>query len=113
LKWLRPAPNQFHIYWLHNSKIYEPDFVTETVDCIYLIEPKAANALDMTEIQAKAQAAIKYCKYATDYTVEHGGKQWKYVLIPYDLVTKTSSFKGLVMPNVYKNKMNSFQKGYF
>jgi type III restriction enzyme len=102
LKWLRPAPNQFRIYWLHNSKIYEPDFVAETSDCIYLIETKAANAVDMTEIQAKAQAALKYCKYATEYTAEHGGKQWKYVLIPHDQVTKTSSFKGVVSPNIFK-----------
>lgn len=102
LKWLRPAPNQFRIYWLHNSKIYEPDFVVETADCIYLIETKAANAVDTTEIQAKAQAALKYCKYATEFTSEHGGKPWKYALIPHDQVTKTSSFKGVVTPNIFK-----------
>jgi len=27
LKWLRPAQNQFHIYWKHNSRQYTPDFV--------------------------------------------------------------------------------------
>lgn len=102
LKWLRPAPNQFRIYWLHNSKKYEPDFVAETIDCIYLIETKAANAVDMSEIQAKAQAALKYCKYASEYTREHGGKQWKYVLIPHDQVTKTSSFIGVVSQNIFK-----------
>ena len=102
LKWLRPAPNQFRIYWLHNSKIYEPDFVAETEDCIYLIEPKAANEVNSPDVQAKAQAALKYCKYATEYTAEYGGKQWKYVLIPHDQVTKTSSFKGVVSPNIMK-----------
>ena len=102
LKWLRPAPNQFRIYWLHNSKIYEPDFVAETKDCIYLIEPKAANEINSPDVQAKAQAALKYCKYATEYTAEYGGKQWKYVLIPHDQVTKTSSFKGVVSPNIMK-----------
>ncbi|MCX6280194.1 MAG: DEAD/DEAH box helicase family protein [Bacteroidetes bacterium] len=104
LKWLRPAPNQFRIYWLHNSKLYEPDFVAETADCIYLIETKAANAVDLSEIQAKAQAALKYCKYATEYTAEHGGKPWKYVLIPHDQVTKTSSFRGVVSPNIVFKK---------
>lgn len=102
LKWLRPAPNQFRIYWLHNSKIYEPDFVAETLDCIYLIETKAANAVDMTAIQAKAQAALKYCKYASEYTREHGGKQWKYVLIPHYQVTNTSSFIGVISQNIFK-----------
>ncbi|MBM2833237.1 MAG: hypothetical protein HW406_398, partial [Candidatus Brocadiaceae bacterium] len=40
LKWLRPASNQFHLYWKHNSRQYNPDFVVETKDAIYLIETK-------------------------------------------------------------------------
>jgi len=28
-KWMRPAPNQFMIYWKHNSRQYNPDFVAE------------------------------------------------------------------------------------
>jgi type III restriction enzyme len=102
LKWLRPAPNQFRIYWHHNSKIYEPDFVVETLDSIYLIETKRADEIPTSEVQEKAQAALKYCKYATEYTAEHGGKTWRYVLIPHDQVTKTSSYKALVSPNIIK-----------
>jgi type III restriction enzyme len=102
MKWLRPAPNQFRIYWHHNSKIYEPDFVVETADCIYLIETKRADEIPSNEVQAKAQAALKYCNYATEYTAEFGGKQWKYVLIPHDQVSKTNSFKGVVSNNIYK-----------
>lgn len=102
LKWLRPAPNQFRIYWQHNSKIYEPDFVAETADCIYLIETKRADEIQTTEVQAKAQAALKYCSYATEFTAENGGKPWKYALIPHDQVTKTSSFKGVVSNNTLK-----------
>jgi type III restriction enzyme len=102
LKWLRPAPNQFRIYWLHNSKIYEPDFVAETADCIYLVETKRADEIPSNEVQAKAQAALKYCNYATEYTAEHGGKPWKYVLIPHDQVSKTNSFKGVVSNNIFK-----------
>jgi type III restriction enzyme len=101
-KWLRPAPNQFRIYWQHNNRIYEPDFIAEMEDCIYMIETKAANAVDVTEIQAKAQAAVKYCNYASEYTVKYGGKPWKYVLIPHDQVTKTSSFKAIVSLNIMK-----------
>ncbi|MBK7573289.1 MAG: hypothetical protein IPI10_17410 [Bacteroidetes bacterium] len=70
LKWLRPAPNQFRIYWHHNSKIYEPDFVVETIDTIYLVETKRADEVHSPEVQAKAQAAVKYCNYATEYTAE-------------------------------------------
>ena len=102
MKWLRPAPNQFRIYWHHNSKIYEPDFVVETADCIYLIETKRADEIPSNEVQSKAQAALKYCNYATEYTAENGGKPWKYVLIPHDQVSKTNSFKGVVSNNIYK-----------
>lgn len=102
IKWLRPAPNQFRIYWLHNNRIYEPDFIAETADCIYMIEVKAVNEMQDPEVQAKAAAAITYCNYATEYTAEHGGKAWKYVLIPHDKVAKNSSFKGIVSPNILK-----------
>ena len=101
-KWLRPAPNQFRIYWHHNSKIYEPDFVVETADCIYLIETKRADEIPSKEVQEKAQAALKYCNYATEYIAEFGGKPWKYVLIPHDQVSKTNSFKAVVSPNIFK-----------
>jgi type III restriction enzyme len=100
IKWLRPAPNQFRIYWQHNNRIYEPDFIVETADCIYMIETKAANGVDATEIQVKAQAAVKYCRYATEYTADNGGKPWKYAIIPHDKVAKNSSFKGLILENI-------------
>jgi type III restriction enzyme len=100
IKWLRPAPNQFRIYWHHNSRLYEPDFVVETEDSIYLVETKRADEVESNEVQSKAQAALQYCKYATEYTAEYGGKPWKYVLIPHDEVTKTSSFKAVTSPNI-------------
>ncbi len=102
LKWLRPAPNQFRIYWHNNSKLYEPDFIAETADSIYMLEPKAEKEMEQKDVQEKAAAALKYCKYASEYTAEHGGKKWKYVLIPHTQVTKTSSFKGVVLPNIIK-----------
>lgn len=100
IKWLRPAPNQFRIYWLHNNRIYEPDFIAETAECIYMIEVKAANEMQDPEVQAKAAAAIKYSNYATEYTAENGGKGWKYVLIPHDKVAKNSSFKKSIISNL-------------
>ncbi|MCF6153892.1 MAG: hypothetical protein E3K36_01280 [Candidatus Brocadia sp.] len=33
LMWLRPASNQFHIYWKYNSRQYNPDFVVENKRC--------------------------------------------------------------------------------
>ena len=102
IKWLRPAPDQFRIYWSHNSKIYEPDFVAETETGIYLIETKRADETNSDHVQAKSQAALKYCHYATEYTTRNGGKPWQYVLIPHDQVSRTSSFQGVVAPNILK-----------
>jgi type III restriction enzyme len=96
IKWLRPAPNQFRIYWDNNSKKYEPDFVVETADTIYMIETKAANNVNDADVQAKKQAAEKYCKHASDYTVQHGGKAWKYMLLSHTDIAKTVSMNYLI-----------------
>ena len=95
LKWLRPAPNQFRIYWASNSRRYYPDFIVETYENIYLIETKAANELESREVQEKTAAALRYCAYATAFTTANNGKAWKYLLIPHDQVTTTSSFEFL------------------
>ncbi len=94
-KWLRPAPNQFKIYWRHNSKQYRPDFVAETDETIYLIEIKKESDIDDTEVQEKATAAKEYCKYASEYNSQHGNKPWKYILIPHNVVMINMSFDTL------------------
>jgi len=103
LKWLRPASNQFHIYWKHNSRQYNPDFVVETKDAIYLIETKKEMDIESTDVQEKAQAALEYCKYATDYTISDRGKPWKYVLIPHNAVMVNMSFETLVRSCEYQS----------
>jgi type III restriction enzyme len=96
LKWLRPAPKQFRIYWANNSRQYQPDFIVELEDVIYMIETKAANELNSEEVLDKKKAALQYCKYASEFTRKINGKTWKYVLIPHDEVNITSSFQNLV-----------------
>ncbi|HPR58870.1 MAG TPA: DEAD/DEAH box helicase family protein [Bacteroidales bacterium] len=96
IKWLRPAPNQFRIYWDHNTKRYEPDFIVETADTIYMLETKMSSQVDAADVQAKKLAAEKYCTHATNYTTQHGGKPWKYGIIPHTAVSRTSSFGFLV-----------------
>jgi type III restriction enzyme len=91
IKWLRPASNQFRIYW-HKGNLYEPDFIAETGEAIYMIETKAANELDAPEVRAKAAASLRYCAHATAFTTSGNGKPWKYLLIPHDKVATTSSF---------------------
>ncbi len=96
LKWLRPAQNQFQIYWKHNSKQYHPDFVAETKDTIYLIETKKEGDIESPEVQEKARAALQYCHHASEFNTQHGGKPWKYILIPHNIVTVNMSFQTLM-----------------
>lgn len=96
IKWLRPASSQFRIYWGKNSRMYEPDFIVETEDSIFMCEPKKAKDVDTEEVQLKMKAALKYCHYANEFTKENNGKKWRYLLIPHDQIEKTSSFQNLV-----------------
>lgn len=96
LKWLRPAPNQFDIYWNHNSSRYRPDFVVETKDTIHMIETKKEGDIESPEVQEKSHAALEYCKHATKYTTQHDGKPWEYILIPHNAVQSNMGFQFLV-----------------
>jgi len=96
LKWLRPSRSQFRIYWKHNSQRYEPDFIAETVDTIYMIEVKAEKDMESKDVQEKAEAGLKYCESASEYNSENNGKEWKYILIPHNAITLSMSFSGLV-----------------
>ena len=92
LKWLRPTPLQFSIYWAEGSKHYEPDFIVETDDTIYMCETKAEKDIDAPDVQKKAEAAQTYCAVVTAYNIQHHGKPWKYVIIPHSAVLRTYSF---------------------
>jgi len=97
-RWFRPAKGQFQIFYKvgHDQQEYLPDFVAETDDAILMLEPKKASELTSTEVQAKKDAGVKWCEHATAYASQHGGKPWKYVLIPHDLVAENMTLKGLV-----------------
>ncbi len=100
LKWLRPARNQFYIYYDRNTKRYEPDFVVETAKAIYMVETKSSRDLDSDEVRQKTQAALNYCEGATTYTTANGGKPWSYLLIPHDAVMLNMSLLGLAVKYV-------------
>ncbi len=95
LKWFKPAERQFQIHFSHEAPPYEPDFVVETEDTKYLCEPKRADQMQSDEVQAKARAAVKWCEYASTHEKEHGGKPWKYLLIPHDAISVTVTLQGL------------------
>lgn len=96
IKWLRPASRQFTIWYNNNSDRYVPDFVAETEDTIYLIEIKAKSNLEDRIVMMKEEAAINYCKNATEINKDRNEKPWKYVLIPDDNTDTNMTFKWLV-----------------
>jgi type III restriction enzyme len=98
LKWFRPARGQFQIFYKLGGEHseYQPDFVAETTDWIYLCETKARSDMETSEVLAKKEAAITWCSYATEHAKTYGGKPWKYLLIPHDLIAENMTLEGMV-----------------
>ena len=101
-KWLRPADGQFEIWWAHNSRRYNPDFVVETKNAIYMVETKMQKDIESDEVKKKAKAAIHYCSHASKFTLENGKKPWTYILIPHEAVKVNMSFNVLIKKYEYK-----------
>ena len=91
IKWLRPAAKQFNLFY-GNGQRYEPDFVVETSDTMYLVEIKGEDKLNDENNLLKKQRAVRYCQVASVYASGHGLKQWKHLYIPSQQVQTNSSF---------------------
>lgn len=94
LKWFKPAKGAFQIYY-NTKDSYEPDFVVETDTAKYLCEPKRANEMENEVVLMKAKAAVTWCEQATEHAKETDGKEWKYLLIPHDVITEDKTLAGL------------------
>lgn len=94
-KWLRPAPTQFSIYWHHQTRKYQPDFVVETKNAIYMVEVKAANEVEDQDVTEKARAGRVFCEKVLEYMRRYGKKPWVYMLVPHDEVRGNATFGGL------------------
>ena len=97
LKWFKPAKGQFQLFYRSGADHleYQPDFVAETADAIYMLEPKASNQLEDTDVLAKKEAAVRWCSQATDYAATYNGKPWSYSSIPHDQIAENMTLKGL------------------
>jgi type III restriction enzyme len=97
LKWFKPARGQFQMFYKLgvDHLEYQPDFVAETADRIYMLEAKARNDMQDVEVQAKKDAAVQWCRHATSHTVSNGGKPWAYHLIPHDAISENMTLAGL------------------
>lgn len=89
-KWFRPAKGQFQIFYRIGSEHleYQPDFVAETENCIYMLESKARNEMDAPDVIAKKEAAVTWCQRASNHAMTYKGKGWKYLLIPHDVIAE-------------------------
>ena len=98
-KWFKPAKGQFQIYYKSGADHleYQPDFVAETVDTIYMLEPKMRKEMDDPVVIAKKEVALKWCINASDHARTYGGKPWSYLLIPHDEIAENITLAGLAV----------------
>lgn len=84
-KWFKPSLSNLHLYYRAKEGVstfeYTPDFVVETDTQKLLCEVKAAGEIDDAIVQAKKEAALKWCHYANEGPDEVV-KPWRYLLIP-------------------------------
>jgi type III restriction enzyme len=89
LKWFKPAKGQFSIYyrWMGDHPEYQPDFVAESGDVVYMVETKERRDMNSPEVLAKKESAVRWCRHTSDYVRTYSGKPWQYLLIPHDAVS--------------------------
>jgi len=98
VRWFKPVKGQFPIFYRQGADHleYQPDFVAESRDTTYMLEPKASNEMEDPVVLAKKDAAIKWCQNASDNAAKHGGKPWRYALIPHTAIADNMTLKGLM-----------------
>ncbi|WP_313401309.1 DEAD/DEAH box helicase family protein [Stenotrophomonas sp.] len=93
IKWFKPAKGQFQMYYKLGIEQpeYVPDFVVEADSAILMVETKKKDDIPTAEVQVKADAAVRWCKHASDHAATVNGKPWKYLLVPHDTITEDKS----------------------
>jgi type III restriction enzyme len=97
LRWFRPAKGQFQIYYRKGADHleYQPDFVAEAADAIYMLESKRSSDLGTEEVEAKKAAGVQWCRHASGRAATFNGKPWRYVLIPHDVIAENMTLEVL------------------
>jgi type III restriction enzyme len=97
LKWFKPARGQLQLYYRSgiDDQEYQPDFAAETQTQILMMEPKASNQMQDSDVLAKRDAAVEWCRRATEHAASYGGKPWTYLLIPHDSIAENMTIEGL------------------
>ncbi len=97
-KWMRPAKGQFQMFYRSGDDHleYQPDFVAEIADQILMLEPKMATQMQDKDVLAKRDVAMQWCGWASDHAKAHGGKPWRYALIPHDVIAENMTLEFLL-----------------
>jgi type III restriction enzyme len=102
-KWFKPGKGVFQIRYGRDSN-YEPDFVVETETEKLLCEPKRDDQLNDATVLAKARAAALWCSHASKHERAHGGKPWRYLLIPHDVIADNMTIDGLITAHTFADQ---------
>jgi type III restriction enzyme len=94
-KWIKPGKAQFQVEY-RSGENYEPDFVVETTDRMLICEVKAQNEVNDPIVLAKAQAAVNWCKAASEHAAQDKRKPWSYLLITDDRLIGSATLAGLI-----------------
>jgi len=93
--WMKPGPNQFKLYD-SDGVPYQPDFVVEAQDRIFIIETKRADEISDPAVLRKAETAALWAHIATEFHAKKtGSKPWSYLLVPHWDVVANSTLAGL------------------
>jgi type III restriction enzyme len=100
VRWMKPAKGQFTIWYrsaINNEQLeYVPDFVVETDAAIWMAETKAAKDVMAADVVAKKEAAVSWCRYASDHARAYGLKPWRYARVPHDAVRENMELDALL-----------------
>jgi type III restriction enzyme len=98
LKWMKPAKGQFPMFYRSGvaQAEYQPDFVAETDGAVLMIEVKARNEMESADVLAKRAVAQEWCRNANGFVRQHGGKEWRYALIPHDAILDNVGLNWLI-----------------
>lgn len=88
IRWFRPYKKEdFSIIYQYKGDrhFYLPDFIAETGNTFYIIEPKSKSELENEVTKAKAKATLNWIKEMNNISK----KKWEYLLIPHDRITSS------------------------
>ena len=55
----------------------------------------AKTEMTTLEVDAKRKAAEEWCRHASTHAATHGGKPWRYALVPHDIVADNMTLERL------------------